>query len=69
MSDEQQRFLSFVDVGRIYGVSPRTVRHWVTEGRLYVSRVGPRMIRLDRQHVYDVLGRPSDEPTPKGKRK
>ena len=56
--NEDKRFLSFADVGTIYGVSPRTVRRWVSQGRLTVRRVGPRAIRLDREHVYDVLGRP-----------
>lgn len=62
---EPRRFLTKAEVGEIYGVHPATVHKWITEGRLRVHRVGPRMVRLDRQHVFDVLGRPSDEPAPK----
>lgn len=65
---EPRRFLTKAEVAEIYGIHPATVHTWITQGRLRVHRVGPRMIRLDRQHVYDVLGRPSDEPKPTGKR-
>jgi len=30
-----------------YGVTPRTIRRWVAQGRLTAYRVGPRLLRVD----------------------
>lgn len=55
-----RKFLSFREVGDLYGVHPDTVRRWAREGRIDVHRVGPRMVRIDREHAYQRLGRPLD---------
>ena len=39
------------------GVDPKTVRRWISQGRLSAKRNGPRLIRLDRDEVLQ-LGRP-----------
>jgi excisionase family DNA binding protein len=39
------------------GVDPKTVRRWISQGRLSAKRIGPRLIRLDRDEVLQ-LGRP-----------
>ena len=33
------------------GVDARTVRRWISDGRLIAYRVGPRLIRVDRESV------------------
>ena len=39
-----------------HGVAPKTVRRWIAQGRLTAQRIGPRLIRLDRDEVLS-LGR------------
>ena len=39
------------------GVAPKTVQRWISQGRLWAKRNGPRLIRLDRDEVLQ-LGRP-----------
>ena len=31
------------------GVDPKTIRRWIAQGRLQAVRVGPRLIRIDRE--------------------
>lgn len=38
-------------------VSRKTIRRWISEGRIDAERVGPRLIRVDLDSV-DRLGRP-----------
>ena len=38
------------------GVEPKTVRRWISQGWLSGKRIGPRLIRLDRDEVLQ-LGR------------
>ena len=33
------------------GVSPSTVRRWISSGLLTAHRVGPRLIRVDRESI------------------
>lgn len=42
----QQRYLSLKEAADWYGVSERTLRRRVSEGRLRAYRVGPRSIRV-----------------------
>ncbi|MGB3229584.1 MAG: helix-turn-helix domain-containing protein [Mycobacterium sp.] len=39
------------------GVDPKTVRRWISQGRLTAYRVGPRLIRIDRASLLK-LARP-----------
>ena len=34
-----------------YGVSSRSIRRYITDGRLTAYRIGPKMIRLDAEEV------------------
>lgn len=38
-----------------FDVTPKTVRRWIAEGRLTAYRVGPRLIRLDKDEVDALL--------------
>jgi excisionase family DNA binding protein len=40
-----------------HGVDVKTIRRWIAAGRLTAHRVGPRMLRLERDAVLR-LGRP-----------
>ena len=39
------------------GVDPKTVPRWISQGQLSAKRIGPRLIRRDRDEVLQ-LGRP-----------
>ena len=34
-----------------FGVDVKTIRRWVAQGRLTAYRVGPRLIRVDRESI------------------
>jgi excisionase family DNA binding protein len=40
-----------------HGVDQKTIRRWIAEGRLKAHRVGPRLIRVDRDSLL-ALARP-----------
>jgi excisionase family DNA binding protein len=40
-----------------FGVDVKTVRRWIAHGRLTAYRVGPRLIRIDRESILK-LGSP-----------
>jgi excisionase family DNA binding protein len=42
-----RRFASIVDAAEYVDVNPKTVRRWISTGRLTGYRVGPRIIRVD----------------------
>ncbi|WP_280472756.1 helix-turn-helix domain-containing protein [Nocardia cyriacigeorgica] len=37
------------------GVSTRTMRRWIAEGRLQAKRVGPRLVRIDPDELAKLL--------------
>jgi excisionase family DNA binding protein len=41
------KFGTIQDAADLYGVSTKTVRRWIAEGRLDGYRVGDRLIRVD----------------------
>ena len=41
------------------GLSHKTIRNWVTAGRLQAYRVGPRAIRVDRDSLLALMSRPA----------
>jgi excisionase family DNA binding protein len=34
-----------------FGVDVKTIRRWIAQGRLTAYRVGPRLIRIDRESI------------------
>lgn len=34
-----------------FGVDDKTIRRWIAQGRLTAYRVGPRLIRIDRESI------------------
>jgi excisionase family DNA binding protein len=34
-----------------FGVDVKTIRRWIVQGRLIAYRVGPRLIRVDRESI------------------
>jgi excisionase family DNA binding protein len=48
---------SIVQAAEFLNVDPKTVRRYIAQGRLKACRIGPRLIRVDRQSVLD-LARP-----------
>lgn len=38
-------------VAEFFGVDIRTIRRWISQGLLTAHRVGPRLIRIDRESV------------------
>jgi excisionase family DNA binding protein len=35
-----------------FGVDAKTIRRWIAQGRLTAYRVGPRLIRIDRDSIF-----------------
>jgi excisionase family DNA binding protein len=56
-SPTRRQYVSLAEAQGILGVSNRTLRRWIAEGRLSAYRLGPRMIRLDGDEL-DRLARP-----------
>ncbi len=40
-------YLTIQEVAAIYAVSEKTVRNWITEGKLEARRIGGRLIRIE----------------------
>ncbi|MGY4712893.1 helix-turn-helix domain-containing protein [Mycolicibacterium sp. CBM1] len=40
-----------------FGLSEKTIRRWIADGRLRAYRIGPKMIRVDRESLLN-LARP-----------
>ena len=47
---------SIRQAAEFHGVDQTTIRRWLAQGRLAAQRIGPRLIRLDRDEVLG-LGR------------
>ncbi|WP_074292834.1 excisionase family DNA-binding protein [Mycobacteroides abscessus] len=43
--------ISINEVAEEFGISPRTVRRYIATGRLTAYKVGPRLVRLDRDEA------------------
>jgi excisionase family DNA binding protein len=40
------KYISIAEVADLFGVTDRTVRNWISEGKLEAYKVGPRAIRI-----------------------
>jgi excisionase family DNA binding protein len=38
-----------------YGLSDKTIRRWIAQGRLRAYRVGPRAIRVDKDSLLNAV--------------
>lgn len=52
-----RRWLSMAETAELFNVEVRTIRRWISDGRLTAYRVGPALVRLDADEL-DALARP-----------
>jgi excisionase family DNA binding protein len=45
------RVITIEEAAETYGVSTRTIRRYISSGRITARRLGPRLIRLDADEV------------------
>ncbi|MFI8771295.1 helix-turn-helix domain-containing protein [Gordonia sp. NPDC062954] len=45
------RYLSIQQAATEVGVCTKTIRRWISDGRLTARRAGPRLIRIDRREL------------------
>jgi len=50
-------FLTIAEVARSFAVTERTVRNWITEGKITAYRLAGRLIRIDPRSL-DLLYEP-----------
>lgn len=50
-----RRFESIPNAAEYLGVAPKTIRRWITEGRITGFRAGPRIILVDRNEIDGLL--------------
>lgn len=48
---ERRAYVSLAQASDHVGVSDRTIRRWIADGRLVGYRVGPRLLRVDRAEL------------------
>lgn len=53
--EQRKRLISLTEASKELGVVPRTVRRYVASGLLTGYKVGPRLIRVDRDDVLGLL--------------
>jgi excisionase family DNA binding protein len=46
-----RNFVSIEYAASYFGVSQRTIRNWISEGRVHGYELGPRLIRLDYDEI------------------
>lgn len=51
----QPQRVSIADAANELGVSTRTIRNYIAEGRLKADRLGPRLIRVRRESIEALL--------------
>lgn len=52
-----RRLESLTNAAEQYGVTTKTLRRWISAGRIHGYRFGPRMLRVDLDEI-DALLRP-----------
>jgi excisionase family DNA binding protein len=50
-------YLTIQEVAQLYAVSEKTVRNWISEGKLEARRIGGRIIRIEARSL-DQLNEP-----------
>lgn len=50
-------YLTIQEVAALYAVSEKTVRNWISEGKLEARRIGGRIIRIESRSL-DLLSEP-----------
>jgi excisionase family DNA binding protein len=50
-------YLTIQEVAAMYAVSEKTVRNWISEGKLEARRIGGRIIRIESRSL-DLLSEP-----------
>lgn len=50
-------YLTIQEVAQLYAVSEKTVRNWISEGKLEARRIGGRLIRIESRSL-DLLNEP-----------
>lgn len=48
---EPERFFDYPGLSKFMGVSKRTIRNWVDDGRLRATHLGPKSVRFDPADV------------------
>jgi excisionase family DNA binding protein len=49
------KLIPLTEAADIYGLSTKTIRRYISDGRLKAYRVGPRAIRVDRDSLASLL--------------
>lgn len=57
-STNRRRYGSIADAAEYIGVTPRTIRQMIADGRITGYRNGPRLIRVDLNEIDDVVMQP-----------
>ncbi len=55
--NELPRHPSIQESAAYLGVDPKTIRRWISQGRITAHRIGPRLIRIERDSLLN-LARP-----------
>lgn len=51
----EDRWLSIAEAAAVIGVHPRTLRRYIKDGKLRVSRVSSQVVRISRNDIDDFL--------------
>lgn len=51
----EPEYVSIAEASKEVGVNPKTIRRWISAGRIHGYRFGPRMIRVDRTEMRAML--------------
>ncbi len=54
-STTPRRYLTLSDAAEWLSLDEKTLRRWVSQGRLTAYRVGPKLIRLDAAEVENMI--------------
>ncbi len=55
LSQPPRRYLTLSDAAEWLSLDEKTLRRWVSQGRLTAFRVGPKLIRLDADEIESMI--------------